>query len=96
MQATGIGTFQVHCNVDGHKVTLHLHDMLYVPNMSTTLISVSQILKRKGQVVFERSASDKLRGGLYQEIQNDCDWNGNASGMSMLGLRARKDETQSP
>jgi len=53
MQATGIGTFQVHCNVDGHEVTLHLHDMLYVPNMSTTLISVSQILKRKGQVILK-------------------------------------------
>jgi Pol polyprotein len=53
--------YEVVLYVDGHKVTLHLHDMLYVPNMSTTLISVSQLLKRKGQVVFERPASGKLR-----------------------------------
>jgi hypothetical protein len=39
------------------------------------------------------SATLPSRGGKYQETQNDDNWNGNASGMSMLGLRARKDET---
>jgi hypothetical protein len=50
VKATGKGNIQIVCNVNGKRVEMILHEVLYVPYIGPTLISVSQILKRQRDI----------------------------------------------
>ncbi|KAJ5168411.1 uncharacterized protein N7482_004005 [Penicillium canariense] len=61
LNATGVGTAQVSCNTGGKKVYLELENTLFVPNIRTSLISVSQLLEQGAYVTFEQ-VDEKMVG----------------------------------
>jgi hypothetical protein len=50
VKATGKGNIQIFCKVNGKRIEMILHEVLYVPYIGPTLISVSQILKRQRDI----------------------------------------------
>ncbi|GLV40239.1 hypothetical protein CBL_07165 [Carabus blaptoides fortunei] len=61
---TGIGTVRFRCNTpDGTEFNASLKEVLYVPELESSLISVSKLLSKECKVIFEDKGCNIERGG---------------------------------
>ncbi|GLV31383.1 hypothetical protein CBL_20017 [Carabus blaptoides fortunei] len=82
---TGIGTVRLQCNTpDGTEFNANLKDVLYMPELESSLISVSKLLSKESKVVFEDKGCNIERGGkvyLHAKERNglyELEWLGSA------------------
>lgn len=78
IQVKGVGFVNLNAKVKGNTVDLDVNNVLYVPDLSTNLFSVSQMTAKGNKVIFEGSsciilnpkgqvlAKAEVQGGLYK------------------------------
>nr|CAI5870545.1 unnamed protein product [Callosobruchus analis] len=81
MKCFGVGEVQVDLDIDGQKDTKVITNVMYVPSLSTNLVSVSRVTKKGYCVVF-----DEMSCKVYNKNNFDVKGNLEATGMQKDGL----------